>query len=419
MRTKKVVFIESNTTGTGRLFLKSVKKLGFIPVMLAKDPNRYESFMQDGIEFVKMDTRNENAVFETCKSIAEEEGLAGIFSCSDYFIDISAIVAQKLGLHGPDPNAIKHCRDKAKQLSLLQNARVGIPMFYEASTVEHAVSAAESLGMPVIIKPVEGSGSVGVKLCKNIQDVTEHSSSLFLNEKNERGVPISRRIIVQEMADGPEYSVEMFNGQVIGITKKYLSQPPYFVETGHDFPAVLSESEKCEIKETAISAVKALNLLWGPVHIELRLSSKGTKIIEVNPRLAGGFIPELVRLSTGIDLIYDTMCIVTGQLADSYDTKEIYSGIRFILPPFEGVVTGMYEDDSLRKMNEVVDISIYKKLPLKIVFNYDFRDRIGHIICTGSNPETVRNAIDTAKGMIKPVYAGLPEFESEGSIKLY
>ena len=44
-------------------------------------------------------------------------------------------------------------------------------------------------------------------------------------------------VLIEEYLQGPEYSVEIFGGEIIGITRKYLSREPYFVEIGHDFPA--------------------------------------------------------------------------------------------------------------------------------------------------------------------------------------
>ena len=50
-------------------------------------------------------------------------------------------------------------------------------------------------------------------------------------------------------------------------------------------------------------ALRALGLGWGPAHVELRLTQDGPRIVEVNPRLAGGMIPRMVEEALGIDLI--------------------------------------------------------------------------------------------------------------------
>ncbi|UXX92169.1 ATP-grasp domain-containing protein [Streptomyces sp. AD2-2] len=45
------------------------------------------------------------------------------------------------------------------------------------------------------------------------------------------------------------------------------------------------------VTETAEAAVRALGIVLGPAHVELRLGPEGPVLIEVNPRLAGGWIP--------------------------------------------------------------------------------------------------------------------------------
>lgn len=57
----------------------------------------------------------------------------------------------------------------------------------------------------------------------------------------------------------------------------------------------------------ALSAVRqgaheALGLTRAMTHTELRLTSSGPRVVEVNARTGGGMIPRLGQLVTGIDL---------------------------------------------------------------------------------------------------------------------
>ena len=74
-------------------------------------------------------------------------------------------------------------------------------------------------------------------------------------------------------------------------------------------PAGLGEG----IGMLATAAHEALGLGFGPAHTEIRLGPQGPVVIEVNPRLAGGQIPTLVRLATGIDLVGATVDAVIGE----------------------------------------------------------------------------------------------------------
>ena len=112
---------------------------------------------------------------------------------------------------------------------------------------------------------------------------------------------------MQEYIQGEEYSVESLSMvdeiSVIGVTKKYLGDLPYFLETGHDFPAMLPAPLYSRIVKHVSMALKAVGFSWGAAHIELRVRDGIPYIIEINPRLAGGMIPKLVQEARGIDLM--------------------------------------------------------------------------------------------------------------------
>src|SRR5439155_22085321 len=59
-------------------------------------------------------------------------------------------------------------------------------------------------------------------------------------------------------------------------------------------------------------ALGALGRGSGPAHTEIRLGPRGPVVVEVNARLAGGRIPTLVRLATGIDLVGATVDAAVG-----------------------------------------------------------------------------------------------------------
>src|SRR5258708_1287282 len=283
--TNWVAFIESNTSGTGRYFARAASQQGFRPIVLSDNPARYSYVSEDGLDTLKVDTRNEWALVDACRRLEQDAGLAGVTSSSEYFVSIAANVARRLSLAGPSPGAVRTCRDKYKQRRRMEKAGVAMPAFRCATSIKTAVRGSEELGLPVIVKPVSGSGSAGVKLCLSVDEVSAHAAQLLNQLYNERGAPVARRILVESVASGPEFSVETFGLQVIGITQKHLGPLPTFVEIGHDFPAQLSPASRKEIGSIAQQALVALRLGWGPAHIELRLTESGPQIIEVNPRL--------------------------------------------------------------------------------------------------------------------------------------
>ncbi|MEO6501517.1 MAG: ATP-grasp domain-containing protein [Jatrophihabitantaceae bacterium] len=104
--------------------------------------------------------------------------------------------------------------------------------------------------------------------------------------------------------------------RVLKLSGQSASATRYFVETGHDFPARVPADQRRRLGEVAVAALRALGLGWGPAHTELRWTSAGIRIVEVNPRLAGGMIPRIVELACGVDLIRHTVARAAGLTAE-------------------------------------------------------------------------------------------------------
>jgi len=355
------VLVESNTTGSGREFCVAAARLGLRPVVLAADPARYPYLRADGVDHRVVDTLDEAAVHDACVELAA----VGVTSSSEYYIATAATVAARLGRPAADAAAVARCRHKDRQRALLAAAGVPVPRARPVTSVAEAVEAARDLGPPVVVKPSTGSGSVGVRLCAGVGEVAEAAGALLAAGVNERGLPVPALALVEEYVPGQEFSVETFDKQVIGITRKYLGPPPHFVEVGHDFPARVAERD--DLAATTCAALAALGLGWGAAHTELRLGPSGPVVIEVNPRLAGGMIPALVREATGVDLVEGCVRLAAGLPVSLDPTMADAAAIRFV------VATG-------------------DRLPPPS----SFRDRIGHVIATAPTTEEAAARADAA-----------------------
>ncbi|WP_377807867.1 ATP-grasp domain-containing protein (plasmid) [Azospirillum sp. A29] len=279
-----LLFIESNTSGTGRLFAQTARALGFEPVLISRQPSRYPYVVEDAIRSIEANTADLTVLRSLVRQLARSEGVAGITSSSEYFIATAARLAADLGLPGPDADAVAACRNKATQRRRLDEAGVDRVRHAEVTDAADAVQAAIGIGLPVVLKPVAGSGSVGVRLCATVAEVAAHARSLLAD-------PTCGALLVEEAVKGDEYSVEIFHDAVIGVTRKHLGALPHFVEMGHDFPAPLASTAADRIAGFALAATRALGLTWGPLHVELRLGEDGPHLMEVNPRLAGDSSP--------------------------------------------------------------------------------------------------------------------------------
>jgi len=391
-----IAFVESNTSGTGRIFASKAAERGYLPVFLVEDPRRYPFLEQESFAFIQCQTGSLQELLGTLSELASKMAVAGVFSTSDYFLETAARLARACGLPGANPDALWAGRNKAVQRQKLRAAGLNTPEFICVDSVEAAVAAGRAIGSPVIVKPTLESGSFGVRLCATLEEVAAHAGWLLQRTANARGIPIPREVLVEEYLVGPEYSAEAFAGRVRGITRKHLSPEPFFVELGHDFPAALPNGSSGQIVELVEHALRELGLDWGPAHVEFRLHRQGPVIIEINPRLAGGFIPEIIRLASGQDMIDDTICLLVGNPLKRAPQKNDHASIRFLTSPREGFISSIRGMAEARECKSIEEIQMYRCTGEQVRRQNDFRDRIGHVIACADSPEAAARCAELA-----------------------
>jgi S-sulfo-L-cysteine synthase (3-phospho-L-serine-dependent) len=383
------IFIESNTSGTGAIFAARAYEAGFTPVLVSGDPPKYDFAGDPWLRLETCDTYNAAALVAVARKLAATAPIAGVFSSSEYFIARAAALSRSLGLPGPDPARIEVCRDKFEQRRTVTLLGIDDLGFTLAHTPAQAAAYASDRTGPVVVKPTRGSGSSGVKLCRNRFEAQAHAAHLL---DATPGIPF----LVEDYAPGREFSVEMFDGEVCGLVDKHLGPQPDFVEFGHDFPARVSADLAHRLGQFAKECVQALGITWGPAHVELRSDGRKIHLVEVNPRLAGGFIPTLIEAASGLDLIAATIARAAGRVVKTPRRRDGCAALRFIVPTRNGVLVDVSGLDKAKAVPGIVSARFDRKLPLVFETHHDFRDRVGHLIAVGRDQDAAITAVEHA-----------------------
>ncbi|GGA52605.1 hypothetical protein GCM10007416_27100 [Kroppenstedtia guangzhouensis] len=401
---KKLLFVEGNTTGTGMLAIDKARKLGFEPVFLTQKAGRYDGLLESECRVIVTDTDSINEL-KLCVAQEKVEEIAGILTTSDYYLEITANLIRAFGLTGNSPQAIHLCRNKALYREKLQSQGIRQPHFKVVRSMGDLKKTRQSVHLPCLVKPADDSGSNNVRLCFSWEEVEQQTAKILQNERNVRGQKTSQTVLLEEYIEGPEYSVEMFSWQgesiCIGITEKRLTGFPYFVESGHVFPAVLPSDVKQEIEETVKQTLEAVNFQFGASHSEVKWTPKGCVMIETNARLAGGMIPELVCHSTGMDLIEQQVLCAAG-VAPKWEQLEPtgYSGIHFIVAKEGGRLSSVDNLEAVRKIQGVEEFVVKAQIGQAVQPPKSFSDRLGYVIVSGQSYEQVVERLHKVSNMI-------------------
>jgi len=296
-------------------------------------------------------------------------------AASDRPMKTVAAVCDALGLPGITKEVAERATNKVAMRLALKKAGVPIPKFSIISNIdEYRVAVTEFQGR-YIVKPADNSGSRGIFLVEKPEDSDIAYNYSMSNSSN-------GFILVEEFVEGPEISVETitYNGvtSIIAVTDKITTGPPYFVELGHTQPSMLPLQVQENIRSVAIQAVEALGINNSPSHVELKITEKGPKIIELGARMGGDCITShLVPLSTGVDMVGAAIDLALGRIPDIHRHFERASAIRYFQQT-PGILEKINIPSSLPK--EVITIHFSKKEGETVSVIHNSAERIGYVI---------------------------------------
>lgn len=321
-----------------------------------------------------------------------------ITSTSDGPVRTAAYVNEKLGKKPDLSYGDSLCATiKSDMRDRLKEEQVPIPEYYAVHDFNGFEKAVESLKGYCIVKPADNAGSRGVVLLEDkqhdqmeLQNVYEYSKS---NSRN--GI-----VMVEEFMTGAEVSVEAMtvNGEttIVTITDKLTTPPPFFVEIGHSEPSMQSKEVQEEIRRITLQAVKAIRMINGPSHTEVKITENGPKIVEIAARLGGDYITSrLVPLTTGVDMVGSSVLLAAGEEIDLKVKYNKGSAIRF-LQGVEGTISNIDVDEKVYGINGVEEVVLYKKAGDLLSGTKSSNDRVGHVIASGRNADEAIAAAEEA-----------------------
>lgn len=378
---------------------KKAKEMELEVVAVDMNPDAI-GFGEEGITREIISTIDTDKILEAAK----KHKIDGIMTlASDMPMRSVAVVAEKLGLVGVTEQTAFNATNKAAMRQCLKKHGVPVPEFFRVDTKEEYMNAVASFrekGVKCIVKPADNSGSRGVDLISDPNDVQAVAKAFDYS----KSYSCSGEIVVEEYMEGPEVSVETLSVDgvchVIQITDKLTTGAPYFVEMGHNQPSMLAESVRDEIAGVAGAAVKAIGIDNGPSHTEIKVTEQGPKIVEIGARLGGDNITtHLVPLSTGVNMVECCIRIALGENPDLEKKFNKASAIRYLKTGL-GTVKNIAGISEAENIDGVRQISIVHGVGERAAEIKSSVDRIGFVIAQSDSPESAIEICEKASKII-------------------
>lgn len=339
--------------------------------------------------------------------------IGGVLTWDEATVLPVSTLAARLGLPGAGAAAAERCRDKHLGRAALAAAGVPQPASTLVATLPEALTAAERIGYPVVLKPRALAASLGVVRVDDPDQFRAHFA--FARDTTVPGAPSFREaVLVEAYADGPEISIDsaVHGGRVMPmyLARKELGYPPYFEETGHSVAADDPLLGDAELLAVLRDAHAALGFTDGMTHAELRLTPAGPVVIEINGRLGGGLIPYLGLRATGIDPGLAAAAVASGRAPDLRADRALVGAIRFFYAAAADTVLGPVAFDVAR-VPAAIDLLVPLLPPGTVVSPPPKGTTFGRVAYATAVAETVdecRAALDAA-GAVLTMTADAPD----------
>lgn len=247
---------------------------------------------------------------ETVLDVARKEKVDGVLAyASDPAAPTAAYVAEKLGLPTNPYASVDILCNKDKFRRFLKENGFNAPMAGGYSTEEEAIHYFGKYRLPVIVKPVDSSGSKGATVLRawdGLEAALEHAFAFS------RG----HRVIMEEYIE--KKHPYLIGGDIFVVNGKIMlwgllnchrdNHVNPLVPVGKSYPLLLDDADRANVEKTLQDIVDKLGIRFGAMNVELIVDYNGRVWpIDIGPRNGGNMIPDLLGMIFGIDVVEMTV----------------------------------------------------------------------------------------------------------------
>jgi len=312
-----------------------IKSLGYSLILSDNDIGCSCKFLAD--KFIHIDTFDIAGHIKIAEHLVHDYKILAAVTVAADCHETVANICKKLGLHGISPSISNICRHKNLTRKLLTQAGIPQPKFNYVNSFESAKEFLIELNGQGVIKATDNSASRGFARFSSVEDFTRQHFDTAIKEG-------STGFVIMEEALNPrtdcisEQSAETlwYKGEMIWLNwvdRLFKTDLKFFptvmsddnvnwgVEVGHINPAVHSEDVRSEVEQLIYKAGIALGMdkeIGGHIlKADIMLTNNGPVILEMTPRLSGGWDSSASTLARGANFQAGALQMALGAEVNS------------------------------------------------------------------------------------------------------
>lgn len=390
------VVVLPSTTYRAADFVRAAEALGVDLVVVSEQAPPFDM----GDRYLRIDCSDPDSAAAEVVALGDRAPIDGVVAADDSGVVIAALATSKLGLPGNDPGAARATRDKGRLRQLLAEGEVPQPDFLVIRPGEEAREAADTIGYPLVVKPLDRAASQGVIR-------VDSPDRLETTMDRVRGiVGGAAELMLEGYMPGLEVALEglMIDSKLTALAvfdKPDTPEGPFFPETLLITPSRLDPHVLTEVERVAAAAVRAVGLSHGPVHVEMKVDGDQVGVIELAARSIGG----LCSRSLSFGLLGTSLEALILRNALGLDKPElrrhpVASGVLMIPVTRSGRLLRVDGLDEVRRIQHVTGVDITAPHGAMLLAPPEGDRYLGFVFARADTPDQVEEALREAMSRI-------------------
>ncbi|MDO0924142.1 ATP-grasp domain-containing protein [Streptomyces sp. TG1A-8] len=251
-------------------------------------------------------------VLKVVDAIVREEGpFDHVIGFSEMLLDLAATLRERYGVPGFSPEETSRFCDKTVMKERVSRAGLRVPRWAPCWTEEQVLAAAEEFGYPVIVKPVRGASSQGVREIASAGELRALCAERNLSD-----------LEIEEFVRGEILHVDgvldAAGKPLFLCTSRYVSTCLDFEVLGAPLGSVFQTDPvvrgRCE--DFAVRCLTALGLHSSAFHLELFDTGEELVFLEVGARVPGADVSYVINDVHGVNLFRLWVDVLLGRPVD-------------------------------------------------------------------------------------------------------
>jgi len=380
--------------------VEAAKKQGYYVITCDYLPDNVAHKVSD--EYVNFSTTDKEGIL----AWAREKKIDGIVTFTDSGVVTTAYVQHHLGLPQIGPlESVEILQNKARFRQFLTKNGFNVPKAKGYSKKEDALNDTSFFTLPVIVKPVDAAGSKGVTKVEKWEELEKAVD--WAIKYSFSGDFIIESFIEKEgcSSDSDSFSIDGIM-RVVTFSAQHFDEKAAgeYTPAAYSWPSSMNRQQEEYLTNELQRLISLLGMKSTVYNIETRIGTDGKPyIMEVSPRGGGNRLSEMVRFSTGADMITAAVRSAVGDPIGE-----------LVQQPLKGhwaeIILHADKNGILERVDVTSDMKPFVK-ELDLWFNpgqqvqafQSARDAIGTLVLNFETAEELEHAITHQKEWLKVV----------------